>query len=138
MSESKEAIAKKYTEVLGKLGFNVILDPEGDVSFRRDGGYYIILIDVNDPKYFRIIYPGFWKIETEQDHQIALEASNEANSKTKLGKVYIIGKTVAATVEARLLDDAHIEDLILASFTPILTAGKVFIEHVSSKSTSTK
>ena len=96
----KSKIQQIYMSFLASEGYVPTLDDDGDyIRFKKEGRSYYIAINESDPKFFQLIFPGFWDIESEAERQQALLACNAANLKTKVSKVYIPSGSVWASVE---------------------------------------
>jgi hypothetical protein len=79
--------------------FNEVkIDEDGDIAFDYKDGHYYIMTDQSDEKYVRVFFPGFFKIE-KKDVGAALSAANEATSKIKLAKIYVLKNIVNCSVE---------------------------------------
>jgi hypothetical protein len=88
-AQSKEELQRHYLTYLESEGYIPFLDQDGDVNFKVRGGTYYISVDEEDPLFFRIVYPGFWEVESEETWIEAAEAIMRANRTTKLAKLYI-------------------------------------------------
>ena len=88
----KKALQDLYLEYLRDEGYKGELDEDGDISFKYEGGFYYIFIDEDDEKYFRIVYPNFWEIESDDERIKALTVTNTVNREYKCGKVLLVGK----------------------------------------------
>ena len=97
-------LADTYREFLASEGFEAELDEAGDVSFLIDGRAYWLMIDDDDPGYFRLLFPNFWSIDSESEHQRAMLAAAEVTAEIKVAKVYILGDDTQATAEMFLAD----------------------------------
>ena len=94
----REELQEVYVGYLKREGYSPEIDSDGNVTFKLEGGRYVILIDPKDRAFFHLAYFGFWKVETDADRQKALAAANQAMMTTKLAKVLVTKKTVVATV----------------------------------------
>jgi hypothetical protein len=64
-----------------------------------EGRTYCILISKDDDEFFRLLYPNFWKIESEQERARVERACLEACCNTKVAKVFPVRDNVWATIE---------------------------------------
>jgi hypothetical protein len=78
-----------YMAYLRQEGYAPSVNSAGDVSFKVEGGSYFISVNEDDPVYFGIVYPGFWKIESEEERAKASAVIMSANRTTKVAKAYI-------------------------------------------------
>ena len=80
-----------YIDFLKGEGYGPTLDKDGDVQFKYEGKSYYI--DVNDDdRYFRLVFPAFWSIDSEEELARVLIACDHATNATKVVKVATIGK----------------------------------------------
>jgi hypothetical protein len=97
-------LADTYREFLAGEGFEAELDEAGDVAFRIEGRAYFLMIDDDDPGYFRLLFPNFWSIDSEAEHQRAMLAAAEVTAEIKVAKVYVLGDDTQASAEMFLAD----------------------------------
>lgn len=116
---TKEISQQAYMKFLEANGYHPELDKDGDVTFKHEGGNYIIQVDENDNVYFRLIYPNFWEIESEEERQEVLIAANVANSDIKCAKVFMLRDNVWAVVEIYLTKPDDYEKLLSRSISSI-------------------
>lgn len=115
----KEIRQQTYMKFLESNGYRPELDKDGDVAFKHEGGNYIIQVDENDNVYFRLIYPNFWEIESEEERQDVLLAGNFANSDIKCAKVFMLRDNVWAVVEIFLSKPEDYEKILSRSISSI-------------------
>ena len=96
---SKQARAKMYEDFLRNEGFAPSIDDDGDVVFKCEGRTYIIWIDEDDEDFFRLVFPSFWPIESEEERLHVLIASQHATSKAKVAKIYMVGDDTWGSIE---------------------------------------
>jgi len=98
------SLAAIYLDFLRAEGFRPDLDEAGDVLFRCEGRSYYLMVDDDDPHYFRLLFPNFWSIDGVAERQRALLAASEVTAEIKVAKVYILGDDTQATAEMFLAD----------------------------------
>ena len=93
--------ARLYIDYLAHEGYRPTTDADGDFEFHYEGGYYYIDIETSDANYFQLVYPSFWRIESDEEFARAILAANEATRKTKVAKVYLRSdqKNTSASIE---------------------------------------
>lgn len=91
--------ARMYCDFLRNEGYEPEIDQDGDVIFRDGGRIYLILIDENDDEFFRLVFPNFWSIESEEERQRVERAAIFATAMTKVAKVFPVRHNVWATIE---------------------------------------
>lgn len=92
-------LADTYREFLAGEGFEAELDEAGDVAFLIDGHPYYLMVDDDDPGYFRLLFPNFWSIDSEAEHHRAMLAAAEVTAEIKVAKVYVLGDDTQASAE---------------------------------------
>jgi hypothetical protein len=88
-----------YRSFLRTEGYEAELDKDGDVAFTVEGRHYIILVDEEDPEFFRLIFPNFWSIDSSEERLKTAVAAVYATAKTKVAKVFQAGDNMWASVE---------------------------------------
>jgi hypothetical protein len=88
-----------YLDYLRREGYSPELDPDGDIKFKREGGTYYLMTEENDPTYFRLVFPNFWEIESDDERSQILYAVGEVNADLKVIKLYPVRDNVWASVE---------------------------------------
>ncbi|HSV72800.1 MAG TPA: hypothetical protein VLH79_03480 [Chthonomonadales bacterium] len=96
---TKAERAEMYREYLASEGFPVNIDRDGVVAFKFEGGNYVILID-EDETYFRLVYPGFWSIDSEEERLRVSLAALHATAQVKVAKVYPRNDDTHAAIES--------------------------------------
>ena len=64
--------ARLYIDYLAHEGYRPTTDADGDVEFHYEGGYYYIDIETSDANYFQLVYPSFWRIESDEEFARAI------------------------------------------------------------------
>ena len=96
---TKQERAEMYRSFLASEGYTPKIDSDGDVAFKFEGGNYYILVDDKDEAFFRLAYPGFWEIESEEERAKVIEAALHATAQTKVTKVFPVRNNTWATIE---------------------------------------
>jgi hypothetical protein len=95
-----ESQVRMYMDHLTQLGFVPELGGEKDIRFKVEGGLYQILVDANEPIFFRLVFPRFRKVRDAEDRARVEAAANHASANTKVAKVYLSSDDyVSAAVE---------------------------------------
>ena len=92
-------LAHYFADYLSKEGFSPNVDDVNDVVFKFEGRTYVIQVDARDPEFFRLIYPNFWSLESEQERQSAAVVAAEVNCGLKVAKVFMTDDDTWASVE---------------------------------------
>lgn len=96
---SRQERVEIYMRHLQEEGFSPRIDDDGDVAFKYEGGNYCILVEEGDEEFFRIIYPGFWSIENEEERIKVTYAALQATADTKVVKVFPVRNNTWAAIE---------------------------------------
>jgi hypothetical protein len=96
---NKHLQAQMFREFLESEGYDSEIDDDGDVIFRQGGRTYLILIDEDDEEFFRLVFPNFWSIDSEEERERVEKAALYATAKTKVAKVFPVRNNVWATIE---------------------------------------
>jgi hypothetical protein len=101
-------VADTYLEFLQGEGFRPEVDEAGDISFKCEGRVYYLMVDEDDPAYFRLLFPNFWSIDSEAEHQRAVLAAAEVTAEIKVAKVYVMNADTQAAAEMFLAAPAQL------------------------------
>jgi hypothetical protein len=88
-----------YMEYLQGEGYAPKVDDDGDVVFKHEGGTYIMFADEQDRTYFRLVFPAFWEIESEEEGEQVHQTMCELNGGLKVVKFYVVRNNTWASVE---------------------------------------
>jgi hypothetical protein len=94
-----QELAEDIAEFLRSEGYRPTVDEDSDVIFKSEGRTYIIQVDSRDPCFFRLIYPNFWSLESDDERERALEAASEANKVVKVAKIFLVRDDTWASIE---------------------------------------
>jgi hypothetical protein len=94
-----QELAEDIAEYLRSEGYRPTVDEDFDVIFKSEGRTYIIQADSRDPCFFRLIYPNFWSIESDDERERALAAASEANKAVKVAKIFLVRDDTWASIE---------------------------------------
>lgn len=98
-SVSKAELQSLYMEFLTEEGYKPEIDSDGDVQFKHEGRNYFIQVDENDLEFFRLVFPNFWEIESEEERVQVLAAADVSNAKSKVSKVFTVRDNTWASIE---------------------------------------
>ncbi len=126
--------AELYMHYLANEGFQPKIDGDGDVVFKCEGKTYYIDIDTEDPQFFRLVFPQFWSVDSDEEFERIRNAANEANLKTKVTKVYIVtlpsGKDTCAAIEIFLEKPEQFEAIFPRAMRALQAGVRTFVETV--------
>jgi hypothetical protein len=96
---TKQERAELYRQYLVEQGYAPRIDEDGDVAFKYEGGSYWIMVDDTDETFFRVIFPNFWSIDSEDERVKVTYAALHATERTKVAKVFIVGNNTWSSIE---------------------------------------
>jgi hypothetical protein len=99
---SKQELQDMYTSYLKEQGYQSSVDSDGDIEFRSEGRTFYIIVDARDLQSFRILYPNFWEIESEEEKARAVKVANYINRTTKVAKIYLNSKEDDISMDANI------------------------------------
>ena len=91
-------LANVYLEHLKDEGYRPALDDDGDIYFKKEGKTYLIILDEDDPTFFRLVFPNFWEIESDEERERVVHAASAATAATKVTKVFPVEDNVWASI----------------------------------------
>jgi len=95
---TKQERCELYRDILSEQGHDAAIDDQGDVVFEYEGGTYFVQVS-DDEMYFRLIYPNFWPLESDEERKRVRRAALTATAETKVAKVFPVDDNVWATIE---------------------------------------
>jgi hypothetical protein len=122
--------AQQYADILRAEGFMPTIDDETDVVFKYEGRTYYITCDENDPAFFRLVYPGFWAIESEEERARANAAAFSVTTKMKVAKVWVVRNTTFAAIEAFYLPPESFRPVLMRCLSCLQATGQRFAEEM--------
>lgn len=124
--------AQLYVSALNGQGFNASIDPQGNVTFQYQGGTYVIFSNEDDAPYFRLVYPSFWAIENDQEHQAVVRCAAESNANMKVAKIYPVGNDTWASVELLFAEPQDFQAVLQRSLSILQEAVDSFCKAMKS------
>lgn len=146
MSDTKamlEARAQRYREWMCEEGYRArdpVWDDQAstwDVHVKYEGATLLLVFDIDDAGFVRILMPNFWTVEPEA-LQAALAALELANKKCKCAKVHLNarGDDTIATVEFLDQGDQMRPATLLRYLAMVVNAAKFFASTMQERSES--
>jgi hypothetical protein len=126
---SRTEIVRGY---LADNGYRPEIDDDGDVRFMKEGGNYFIHAPESDETFFRVVYPNFWPIESEEERTQVYAACNHANARVKVAKVFTVRDNVWASLELLFADDKAFEPIFERGVGLLQYAVSEFANHMRS------
>lgn len=142
VSAGAEEVAKRaelqqmYMDYLKGEGYKPEIDSDGDVGFKKEGRYYYVSIQAQekDPEFFRLVFPKFWKIESEKERSQVLAAADQANAIAKVSKVYTQDDNVWASAEILVDRPEHAKAVFKRALATVENAVSTFLTKMKEKS----
>lgn len=127
---TREDFQKFYSDYLSSEGYKPEVDTDGDVSFKREGLTYYIIVTETDSEFFEMALPNIHHIEDETDRTAAYIAADYSNAKSKVSKVYMVGDDVWVTVELFIASPDAFKDVFERAMSALLNGANNFIEEM--------
>jgi len=100
---------------------------DGDyVIFKAESWLYGIDVDKEDHDFFRLQFPNFWELESDEEIAKGYAIANEVTDKIKGVKVIIQENKVFATVEIFFVNKENIEQALNRCIRAVQTAAAKF------------
>lgn len=124
--------AQIYQRYLAEEGYAPKIDSDGDVIFKAEGKAYFFSIDAKDEPFFRLVFPNFWNIESNDELVKVIIAANHATMLTKVAKVYVNpdGKNTTASVEMLLPNPNDFRSVFHRSLALIQASVNNFVDKM--------
>ena len=121
--------ADVYVEYLKDEGYKPVIDSDGDVAFKYEGGNYFIIAAEDDPMYFQLLYPNFWEVSDPALLDKVYRAAGQATRETKVAKVYVNRSQdkVSATIEVYIKEPQDCGNFLKRALVAVRHAVKEFI-----------
>ena len=125
-----QARTAMYRDFLSKEGFNPIVDEGGAIMFRFEGKGYIILVD-DDDEFFRLIFPNFWSIDSEDERIKVQDAALHASSRTKVTKIFPAQDDTWAVIEMFCNPPENFKSVFSRSMSALQAGVRTFTEKMN-------
>ena len=130
---TKQQFQQMYINYLKAEGFSPNVDSDGDVAFKYEGRTYYIIVYEDDPQFFSIIYPNFWKIESDDEQIQAVFSATEVTRRKKVVKVYLTtNDNVSISADILLKNPADFSAVFYRLMGQIVEARQDFIDEMRS------
>ena len=136
-NEVDKAISKKmspkqdmYFKYLQGEGYVPTLDKDGDIVFKKEGRTYILFSSEDDAQFFRLVFPGFWEIESPEEGLRAEAAAGVANRDAKVAKITIVGKNTWGSIELFFEKPEQFKPVFERSMSALSTAVDVYVKEM--------
>ena len=124
--------AELYEEYLRQEGFSPTVDGDGDVIFKFEGRTYILFGNEGDTQFFRLAFPNFWEIESDEEEHRVERAAMDVNKSMKVVKIHTAGKNTWVSVELLIDPPENFTGIFQRSLRMIREAVQEFRTRVTS------
>jgi hypothetical protein len=107
-------------------GFRPSFNDEGEIAFKFQGRHFYISQDESDPEFYRILCPGIWKIESEEERAVVFIAASDTCKGMKVAKVFVVDDEAWASVELFCPEVGAFLKLFERSTSLLYETGNVF------------
>lgn len=127
---SKAERVRVFSDFLRGEGYAPTTDSDGDIVYKCEGRVYLVILDEGDNEFFRIVYPGFWSIESPEERIRVERAALKACADTKVAKVFPIRDNTWATIEIFCANIEQAKAVFRRSMSALQTAVATFVEEM--------
>ena len=128
-SLSREDFSKMYMDFLKSEGYPAE-DRGNFIVFKVEGLKYFLDINDDDPEFFRIVFPNFWPIESEEERIKAVQSADYSNAKCKVAKIFTVESNTWATIEVFLSKPEDFKAIFQRALGALQNGVKNFAEHM--------
>ena len=96
--------ANRLMEFLTHEGFRPTLAGPGDVRFKYEGGNYAVRWYADDEHFVAVVYPNFWRVQSDEELARCYRAASRAAEGTKIAKVVVLEDRDAWAVAELLVE----------------------------------
>jgi len=96
---NKQDMAQMYRDYLFEEGYAPRIDNDGDVVFKFEGRTFLIIPDDGDAEFFRLAFPNFWRLESDDERKQAMLAALNVTAAIKVAKIFPVRDNMWATIE---------------------------------------
>ena len=128
---TKEDFQNFYMEYLTAEGYRPEVDSDGDVSFKREGLTYYIIVNEGDAEFFELALPNIHHIESDTDRVDVYAAADYSNAKSKVSKVYMVNDDVWVTAELFVASPGDFKAVFDRVMAAVLNGANNFIEQLA-------
>jgi hypothetical protein len=109
-------------------GYRPDQNDEGDLVFKSEGHLFAIILEEDDPLFYRLVFPNFWAMENEAERTRAIIAAHEATVSTKVAKIFFVENQVWAGIELFCEAPEHFTAVFERSLSAVKAAVNTFVE----------
>ena len=119
-------------EFLQEEGYRPSIDDDGDIMFKSQGSTLFICTYNDDDVYLKVMLPGFWSIESDQERAKVYYVANKVASEYKVAKVNVIKDNTYASCEIFIsADDPQIKRIVGRLINILLGVRSDFAQYMN-------
>jgi len=122
-----------YMAHLREEGYTPSIDDDGDITFKREGLTYFIIIDSDDPTLFFLLLPSIKYLNSDDERRRAANAISAINRGVKVAKAFITSLQdrawVTISVEVFLENPDHFAVIFGRLMRATILAEEIFDEN---------
>ena len=119
-------------EFLQEEGYRPSIDDDGDIMFKSQGSTLFIRTYNDDDVYLKVMLPGFWSIESDQERAKVYYVANKVASEYKVAKVNVIKDNTYASYEIFIsADDPQIKRIVGRLINILLGVRSDFAQYMN-------
>ncbi len=92
-------VIELHRQFLAEEGYVPKVEDAEDIVFKFEGGVYFIRVLADDLEYFRLVYPNFWPLRSDEEAVRAAAIALSVSTDFKVAKVFPSGENVSASIE---------------------------------------
>lgn len=127
----KEEKVRAFSDFLRQEGYVPTVDEDGDIRLKIQGRTYYVIFDDKDELFFRVIFPNFWGIESDDERIKVERAALKATAETKVAKVFTVRENTWATVEIFSSSVDNAQKIFSRSVSALQTAVRTFADEMN-------
>lgn len=130
---SKAQRIEVILEHIKSEGYVPSIDDDGDILFKCEGRSYYVILDENDEQFYRLVFPNFWTIESDEERERVIRAAVQASAKTKVAKIFPVKDDTWASIELFLSGPEEFSGVFARSLSALQSAVRTFRESIQSE-----
>ena len=117
--------------ILQEEGYVPTYDDDGDIKFKAQGCTLYVIAPEKDDIYLRVLLPGFWSLENEEEFAKAHFVANKLTKDYKVGKIYLDKEDTHASCEVFIdKNDAQLKRSLLRLVNLVLSMRQDFANEM--------
>jgi hypothetical protein len=127
----KSSIIAELKNFMVEEGYAPNIDDDGDLVFKFEGRTYCLIVNEDDTMFYRLVFPNFWPIESEEERANVEIASLAVCKDTKVAKVFAVRDNVWASIELFCHKPSSFTGVFRRSLGALQTAANSFRQKMN-------